>query len=204
VTLPNDSFLSTPDGSGTALATHLVSAKEYPVVMLADRLGQLAGSEDLYVATALAMAKAANKNYLSVFNADATGVIVDILAAYVVHEVTAAVTGLVRGYRLHQITAAHSVGTLITPEKVDTASPALDADVTVRANGQTAAAVGAALAVASVYEEETGGGVAQFQLWPPPGVEKPIPLGQNRGVLILQDATAGTGVLSASIVFRQR
>lgn len=43
MTLANDSFLRIADTStsGTALATHLVSAKEYPVVMIADDSGHI-------------------------------------------------------------------------------------------------------------------------------------------------------------------
>lgn len=205
MTLPNDSILVTP-GSGATVATHLVSSKEYQVVCLADAAGQLIDDPiGVFASTALAMSKSASKNYLSLFNADAS-LIVDVYGLWAAQEQTAAVTGLVRGYRLYRTTStAHSGGTSNTPVKIDTTTSNLDADITVRSNGQTVTASGEALGATGIGEEETGaGGAARHWLWNWKIEGVPIVLRQNEGVMLQQDGTAGTGVLSAGVIFRVR
>jgi len=205
MTLPNDSIAITA-GSGTTVATHSVSSKEYQVVCLADAAGQLIDDPvGVFVSTALAMSKSASKNYISLFNGDAS-LIVDVYGVWVAQELTAAVTGLVRGYRLFRTTStAHSAGTSNTPVKLDTSTSNLDADITVRSNGQTVTSSGEALGGVGVGEEETGsGGSARHWLWNWKIEGVPIVLRQNEGVMVQQDATAGTGVLSAGVIFRVR
>lgn len=201
MTRPADS-ITIPDaatGSEHALVTH--ASKVYPVGMLADAEGHY--KHDVYVASALAMAKGASRNYLSVYNADAT-LKVEIALAYVVQEVTVGITGLIRGYRLFRFTTVHSAGSTPTVRKTDTSMAALDADITCRSNNQTVGGVEAeALGVCSAYEEETGGGTDRYVLWDETETGAPVRLNQNEGVVIQQDSTAGTGVLSAVIVFRQ-
>lgn len=205
MTLPNDSILVTP-GSGATVATHLVSSKEYQVVVLADAAGQLVDDPlGVWVSSTVAMAKSASKNYISLFNADAA-IIVDVLGVWAAQEATVAVTGLIRGYRLFRTTStAHSAGTANTPVKVDTTTSALDSDITVRSNGQTVTASGEALSATGIGEEETGaGGANRHWLWNWKIEGVPIVLRQNEGVMLQQDATAGTGILSAGVIFRVR
>lgn len=202
--LPGDSILVTP-GSGATVATEAVSAKEYQVVMRADAYGHIIGGRDVYVTSGVAMSKSATKNYLSLFNADATKVI-EVVYAAVSQEATAAVTGLVRGYRLFRTTAtAPSAGTSVTPSLLRSAGTALDSDVTSRKDGLTAATSGDPLGIAGVGEEETGAaGAAPHILFSELFIGEPIVLTQNEGVVIQQDGTAGTGLLSAIMYFRQR
>lgn len=207
MTLPNDSILVTP-GSGATVATHAVSSKEYQVVVLADAAGQLIDDPVGVFATAgLAMAKAASRNYLTLFNGDAS-LVVDVLGVYVSQEATAAVTGLVRGYRLFRTTStAPTGGTLQTPAKLDTTTGALDADIAARVSsgsGVTATASGDALAAVGVGEEETGSGGGRHWLWNWKIEGAPIVLRQNEGVVVQQDATTGTGLVSAGVIFRVR
>lgn len=155
----------------------------------------------VYVATALSMAKSASKNYLSLFNADAN-LIVDVSGVKIAQEVTAAVTGLVRGYRLFKINA-HSAGTLVTPDKIDSADPALSANITCRKDGLAATTVGGATHIASLNEDEASGGDETWLL--PAGFgARQITLRQNQGIVIQQDSTAGVGLLSAAIYFNVR
>lgn len=205
MTLPNDSILVTP-GSGATVATHSVSSKEYQVVMQADAAGNLIDDPvGVYAASTVAMAKSASKNYISIFNADAS-LVVDVLHVWVAQELTAAVTGLVRGYRLYRTTStAHSAGTSNTPVKLDTTTGTLDADITVRSNGQTVTSSGEAITALGVAEEETGaGGASNMWMWNWKLFGTSLVLRQNEGVMVQQDGTAGTGVLSAGVIFRVR
>lgn len=153
-----------------------------------------------YVASALAMPKAASKNYLSVFNAD-PALIVQVVAVKINQELTAAVTGLARGYRLFAITS-HSAGTPVTPAKTDNNWSALSANITSRSNGLTAAVFGSPLGIDALAEEETGTAGSSAWLYRESDAGAPLVLRQNQGVVIQQDATAGTGLLSAVIYFR--
>jgi len=206
MTLPNDSILVTP-GSGATVATHLVSSKEYQALVLCDAAGHIIDDPGgVYIASTLAMAKGASRNYLSLHNGDGA-LIVDVLGIWVAQEQTGAVTGLVRGYRLFRTNgSAHSGGTLNTPVKLDTASGALDADITVRSNNQTVTSSGEALMGAGVSEEETGGAGATGKIWLWNRTEMgfTLPVRPGEGVMVQQDSTAGTGVLSAGIIFRVR
>ena len=205
MTQAGDSILVTP-GSGATVATHTVNSKEHQVIMLADAAGNLIDEPlGVYAFTTVAMAKAASRNYLSIYNDDAA-LIVDVLGVWVAQESTAAVTGLIRGYRLFRTTAsAPTGGTSNTPVKLDTTTGALDADITCRTNNLTATASGEALAAVGVGEEETGaGGAIRHWLWNWKIEGLPIVLRDNEGIVVQQDATAGTGVLSAGAIFRVR
>ena len=200
--LPNDSILVTP-GTGATVATELISAKEYQVIMVADGFGHIIGGRDVYVASALAMAKAASKNYLTVFNATGSAKTVEIVYASVITSLTAAVTGLARGYRLFRITA-HSVGTLITPVKLKSSSPALPAEITARKDGVTMTVSGDPLGIGVTNEEETGSAGMEANLFDECKIGEPIICAVGEGIGIQQDATAGVGVLNAFIYFRVR
>lgn len=202
--LAGDSILVTP-GAGAVVATETISSKEHQVIMLADAYGHIIGGRDVYVFSAVAMAKAASKIYLTLFNADAA-LKVDIALILINQELTAAVTGLVRGMRLFRTTStAPSAGTALTAVKLKSASPALDVDITGRGNGVTATASGDAIGIAGVGEEETGaGGAGSHVLFSEQAVGEPIVLSQNEGVMVAQDSTAGTGLLSALVFFRPR
>jgi hypothetical protein len=154
------------------------------------------------------MAKAASRNYLTLFNDDAA-LIVDVLGVWVAQELTAAVTGLCRGYRLFRSnTTTPSGGTLTTPVRLDTTSSTLDADITCRVSsgsGVTATVSGDALSGIGIGEEETGAaGASRIWLWNWREIGLPIVLRENEGIIVQQDGTAGTGVLSAGVIFRQR
>jgi len=155
---------------------------------------------DVFVASALAMSKSANKHYLSVFNAHAT-LKVEVVRVAVWQENTAAVTGLVRGYRLFRITA-HSAGTTVTPEKRDTSQPNLNASITARSNGQNATVSGGALGGSAIYEDESGGAEGRAVMFDESLCGGPVVCNTNEGVTVQQDGTVGVGALSAQVYFR--
>jgi hypothetical protein len=140
---------------------------------------------------------------LTLLNTSATAK-VDVLHVYLAKAQTAAVTGLVRWYGLYRMTAVTG-GSAVAPLKLDTAMGALAAGIS-SASGATSLTGQEAipLGMAGVYEEETGGGIAQWDLFDFGKYRRPITLNQNEGVAIVQDATAGTGTISAVIVFRVR
>lgn len=151
-----------------------------------------------YAVTGLAMVKAASKNYITIYNAD-PALVVRVTGIVLAQESTAAIVGLTRGYRLFRVNAAPVAGgSVATPEKQDSSFPSLDADITCRINGVTATAVGSALAVAGLAEDENTGAT----LWLlDPSRSNAIVLRQNQGIVVQQDSTAGTGVLSATAYF---
>lgn len=207
---PNDSIAITA-GTGTTVATHTVSSKEYQAIMIADAAGYLIDDPtDCFASCGLAMAKAASRNYLTLFNNDdASGRVVDVLGVWLGQELTAAVTGLVRGYRLYRSnTTTPSGGTLNTPVKLDTGSGALDADVEVRVSsgsGVTATVSGEAIAAIGIAEEETGGGgSSRIWLWNWKEIGMSLVLRPDEGIIVQQDSTAGTGLISVGVVFRIR
>lgn len=75
---------------------------------------------------------AQNKQHISLFNAAASGKIVTIHDIRYVNLALTAVTGVGVRFDIKRITT-HSVGTAVTPEKLDTLNPNLPAGVTVRA-----------------------------------------------------------------------
>lgn len=93
----------------------------------------LAGVET-WVAYADAVAFAANKHHISIFNATGSGKVVKARKLFAVNLQTVAVTGVWCRFDVKKITAA-SAGTTITPESMDSNNTALPAGVTVRTNG---------------------------------------------------------------------
>lgn len=160
-------------------------------------------TDNIYVASVVASAAGASKNHLSLYNADAT-LKVDVLEVYITKETTAAVTGLIRGHRLFRFTTAHSAGAVVAPLQLDTAMSALDADITARSASTIGGAEARPLGVIGIGEEETGSGGSKSSLFNHKDYNRPITLNTNEGVVIQQDATAGTGLISAVIVFRVR
>lgn len=75
---------------------------------------------------------AQNKQHVNLFNAAASGKIVTIHDIRYVNLALTAVTGVGVRFDIKKITT-HSVGTVVTPEKLDSSNPALPAGITVRA-----------------------------------------------------------------------
>jgi hypothetical protein len=129
--LPNDSFLQQPGASGTALATHAVGGKEYPVVMRAGPSGHILDSLETWIGYADAVAYAANKQMISLLNASGSGKIVKVRKLFLVNLALAAVTGVAVRLDVKRITA-HSAGTVITPQAMDSQNAVLPVGITLR------------------------------------------------------------------------
>jgi hypothetical protein len=90
VTLANDSILVTP-GSGSTVATHVVSGKEHQVVMQADPDGHLQGSAPSYIFYQHPrVTTAAATDFFDIFNATGSGKIIRLRAIYPIQLITAA------------------------------------------------------------------------------------------------------------------
>src|SRR4030043_196500 len=97
MTQANDSFLRTPDASGTQLATHLIGGKEYTVVMVADDSGHLQQTLPTYSWWVPGVAVGASKLYADIFNASGSGKILEIRGIWAIPKTDVAVTGELTG-----------------------------------------------------------------------------------------------------------
>ena len=90
------------------------------------------GALPTYYALADAVAFAANKQMISLYNAAGSGKLVVLKKLYLINLQLAAVTGVAVRQEFKRFTAAHSAGTLVVPVPCDSANPAIPAGVTVR------------------------------------------------------------------------
>ena len=127
--LPNDSVDITA-GSGTTIATHAVSSKEYQVVMLANPTGNLVGTVPTYSAWSGAVTASANLPYLHVFNASGSGKVVKMRKVFI--QPSQAVNALTaQTWRVAKTSAVGTTGnTAITIQKHDSADAAVPAQIT--------------------------------------------------------------------------
>lgn len=95
--------------------------------------GVFIAAGETWVAYANAVAFAANKSHIAIFNATGSGKVVKCKKLFVVN-LTAAVTGIIVRFDINKASAA-SAGTTITPVAFDTDNAALPAGITVRTDG---------------------------------------------------------------------
>jgi hypothetical protein len=126
---PNDSVAITP-GSGPSIAAHTVAGLTYPVIIPAGPNGHLTDSAPSYLAWAndVTTDNATNVSHFSILNTTSDK-IVQLHKLFMVPLQTTAVTGIMMRFDVHRITA-HSGGTAITPETLDSTNPAVPAGVT--------------------------------------------------------------------------
>ena len=153
MTLPNDSINVTP-GSGIPIATHAISGKEYQGLILAGPSGHLTDSLPTYIAWANDVALAASKYHISILNASGSGKIVRCHKLFAVNIRVTAATGAMLRFNTYKITA-HSGGTPVTPEKMDTDNANLPAEITV-ITGATSVTLGNILFGIPLTGEEIG------------------------------------------------
>lgn len=211
---PNDSIAVTP-GSGVLVATQLVNSKEYQVVMLADVDGQIQGSQDAYRLLVPASAVGANKVHCDLFNATGSGKTMHIQSAFCYPDIDTAVTGTLGvEVALTRTTAVGTGGTAATADgtsltaatisKMDTASPALPAQITARSAPTGGATAGAWIGTRFVFTEETNAGSA---LAAATGAEfirnvgTDLTVREGEGVRFVQGAVASVGTLTFEITF---
>ena len=168
-------------------------------------------TSDVYSVCCPAAAAGLSKNFLTLFNDDAAKK-VDVLFVYIAKTTTAAVTGLIRGYALFRFTNATAPvagGEARTIRRFNTALNAIDADITARTGVlSTIVLVGTteaeALAWQGLNEEETGSGGSDVPLFDWQRSGAPIVLNTDEGIVVQQDATAGTGNVCVTVFFRVR
>lgn len=212
--LPNDSIAVTP-GSGATVATELISSKEYQVVMLAYPSGHLKGSLPQYRLICPSQAVGANKVFLDFFNATGSGLTINILSAYCYVDNDTAVTGTLGvEVSLTRTTSAGTGGTAatldgtsltaITISKMDTADPALSANITARSSPTGGAVAGALVGQRWVFTEETNAssgiaGILGAEFVRNEGAD--LIVRENSGLRFVQGSVASVGNLAFEITF---
>jgi len=214
MTQANDSILVTP-GSGATVATHLVNAKEYQVVMVASSDGHIKDTLPAYRLSLPSQAVGASKLYLDFFNATGSGKIIKVLSIYAYVDNDTAVTGTLGvQLSLFRTTAVGTGGTAATSDgvvdtaatisKFDTANAALPAQITARLNPTGGATQGAWLGSRWVFTEETNAasaiaGTAGAVFIRNEGAD--LIIRENEGLRINQGTVASVGQVSFEITF---
>jgi hypothetical protein len=201
--LPNDSILVTP-GSGATVPTHLVSGKEYEVVMQADADGHIQGSKDLYffrVPNQVHVASANTKHW-DLFNADST-LLVRVLSIIQIPDAVTAVTGVGFTWQLTRTTAVGTGGTALTAILPDLSQTALSSNITCRSKPTGGATTGVVWRQYHVWSEETNASVQLYAALNGGGIEliprtlqesgRGILLRQNQGLQVLQVTSSSAG-----------
>jgi len=212
--LPNDAINVTP-GSGAVVATQLVSAKEYQVVMLALPDGHIQGSLPQYRLTCPSQAVGASKVFLDLFNATGSGVSLRVLSAFCFVDNDTAVTGTLGvEVNLTRTTAVGTGGTAatldgtsltaITISEMDTNNPALSANITARSSPTGGATAGALIGQRWVFTEETSApsgiaGTLGAEFVRNEGAD--LIVRENSGLRFVQGTVASVGSLSFEITF---
>ena len=219
MTLAGDSILVTP-GVGATVATHIVSAKEHQVVMLADAVGHLHGTKETYTYVTPSTAVGASKLFLDLFNAVGSGKLVKLTAVLPIVDTDVAVAGAlgiaVNLYRTSAVgtggtAAAYKSATLdvaggnICPR--DTANAALPAQITARHLPTGGATISEWLLQRYVMGEETGTSMAYMAqgqlnlLAEASPSEQNLVLREGQGLLLKQGAVASIGNIAFFLVF---
>lgn len=212
MTQPNDSFLRNPDGAGTALPTHLVGGKEYPVVMEADADGHIVGSPPAYLLYQHPrVTTAAATDFFDIFNAAGSGKVIRVRGLWPVIQVTAA-SAVVPSWEFHlyrtsavgtggvagtynSATAPSTGGVNITP--LDSTASALPAQITARSLPTAGATAQHFVFPLLLTSEETNPAAYLFQginFIPELAHDQPLEIQEGQGLKLRQvTATASTG-----------
>jgi hypothetical protein len=206
MTIANDSVAITP-GSGATIATHLVSSKEYQVVMLAQPNGQLVGELDSFVASTgnTAHVAAARTTLMDLFNATGSGAIIRVRGLYLIPTL-AAVTGVGLTYEAIRTSAVGTGGTTVTPRPFDTGDAALSANVTARLKPTGGATTSATLLFINGTSEETipyASSASVTNHIPLGGTPyfKPITLREGEGLKVDQTTSSAVGSVNVVMAF---
>ena len=213
----NDSVLVTP-GSGAPIATHLVGGKEHQVVMVADDSGHIQGSLPTYFYCTPPIAVGANKLLADLFNATASGKVMDIRGIWAIPKLDAAVTGAL-GIRidLYRTSAVGTGGTAAqtdspTPDvgggnftKFDESNAAIPAQITARVAPAGGATISRWLFPTYVAPEESNTSMGYLSQWqnliPMFTYGQKLVVRENTGVLLKQGAVASVGAVTILVAF---
>lgn len=208
MTLPGSSATSS---DGSAIATHTVSGKEYPVIMMADDSGHLQQTLETYTWWVPGQAVGANKLLADIFNASGSGKVIELRGLWAMPKTDVALTGAVGvEVGLYRTSAVGTGGTahtynggsaatahVITP--VDTTNAALPAQITARAAPTAGATIGALYWANYIPTEESATSMAylisMISLLPDSTMGQRTTLREGQGLLIKQGTVAGVGTL---------
>lgn len=199
---PNSSVPITP-GAGESIATHLVGAKEYQVVVEADHLGHMKGSRDSFLCWFTPATNAANRSVADIFNADPS-VIIKVQGVWVVPTQTA-ITGVNIAFDLNRTSSVGTGGTSETPRPLDPNQSALSSNITARSGATGGAVLVYKYMTNYFFNDETNASVGF--MWSnnllPVISDKvvEIVLRQNQGLQIKQSVTATVGLTGALMYF---
>lgn len=212
MSLAGDSILVTP-GSGATVATHIVSAKEHQVMMLADDDGHIQGSKLLYVydIPQQVHVAAASTIHWDLFNADGS-LIVRVLAIKQKPGFITAVTGVATNWLLERTTAVGTGGVAQTAWLPDLSQTALSANITCRSKPTGGAGSGVLLKTYTIHSEETNAAAQMLHMMMAGGVADLLPralqdnrkgllLRQNQGVKVVQTTNSAAGYTGWEIYF---
>lgn len=217
MSLANDSVLITA-GTGTTIATELISGKEHQVIVQADSSGHIVGTLPTYLYATPAAAVGIDKLYFDLFNASASGKVIDVRGIWCIPKTDVAVVGAlgirVDVYRTSAVGTggtAHSyksatrdvAGGNICP--MDTSNAALPAQITARWLPTGGATISEWMIPTYSLGEETATSQAymsQYQnllpnlLW-----GQKFALREGQGVLVKQGGVAATGSIGFLVAF---
>jgi hypothetical protein len=203
MTQANDSILVTP-GSGTEVASQLIGTKEYQVIMRANADGHIMGTIPTYSAWSGAIAAAANKVYMHLFNASGSGKIIKVRKLFI--QPSQAVNALTaQTWKLSKTSAVGTTGnTAITIRAHDSTSPAVPSQITAAHSFTAGGTTNFDYFDIPLSTEETLPGVHLqpfYSILPTDGDEiEDYILREGEG-LKLTDVTGGTYTYSALAVF---
>jgi hypothetical protein len=213
----NDSVTITA-GAGTTIATELIAGKEHQVVVQADSSGHLVGTLPTYLYATPAAAVGIDKLYFDLFNATASGKVIDVRGIWCIPKTDVAVVGAlgirVDIYRTSAVGTggtAHSyksatrdvAGGNICP--MDTANATLPAQITARWLPTGGATISEWMLPTYALGEETATSQAyatQYQnllpnlLW-----GQKFALREGQGLLVKQGGVAATGSIGFLVAF---
>ncbi len=213
----NDSVFITP-GSGATVATELIAGKEHQVVIQADGSGHLLGTLPTYYYATPSAAAGVSKLYFDLFNATASGKVIDIRGLWSIPDTDVAVVGAVAiRLDLYRTSAVGTGGTAhsyksATPDvaggnicPADTNNAALPAQITARWLPTAGATISEWLFPTYSLGEEASTSMAyitQYQnLIPELVFGQRLTLREGQGILLKQGAVASAGQMGFLVAF---
>ena len=201
----NDSISVTP-GTGATVATHLVNAKEYQVVMIADSNGHFEKTTPTWIFASgnSANVAATRTTHFDMFNASGSGKIITIEGIYIIPTL-AAVTGVGLTWEIIRTSAIGTGGTSLTGRPFDTTNTALGANVTARSKPTGGATTNYILMYPNTSSEETIAYASMASILNHmPNVcarLQSITLREGEGIKIDQTTSSAVGSTNIQIVF---
>jgi len=205
MSISNDSILVTP-GSGATVATQLVDAKEYQVVMIADSNGHFEKTTPTWIFASgnSANVAAARTTHFDMFNATGSGKIVVIEAIYIIPTL-AAVTGVGLTWEIIKTSAVGTTGSALTARPFDSSNTAIGANVTARSKPGGGATTDYIHQYVNTSSEETiaYGSMASILNHVPAVCARlqGIVLRENQGIKIDQTTNSSVGSTNIQVIF---